>query len=133
MNSLQSSRKRRPAMWLFVSVLIAWQGAAYQNAVAVDDKSLSTDQVRESVLAGSWYPAAPEELRRQIEGFLGRVPPTDMTGEGQLLALISPHAGYVYSGQVAAYAYKLLERQKFPNGYRPCPKPPCPLPGGFGL
>jgi len=102
-------------MWLFVSVLIAWQGAAYQNAVAVDDKSLSTDQVRESVLAGSWYPAAPEELRQKIEGFLGRVPPTEMTADGQLIALISPHAGYVYSGQVAAYAYKLLERQKFPT------------------
>ncbi len=94
---------------------------------------LSSDQVRESVLAGSWYPAAPEELRRQIEGFLGRVPPTDMTGEGQLLALISPHAGYVYSGQVAAYAYKLLERQKFPTVIVLAPSHHARFSGGLGL
>ena len=29
--------------------------------------------------------------------------------EGEIVALVSPHAGYMYSGQVAAYAYKLME------------------------
>lgn len=67
--------------------------------------------VREPILAGSWYPKEPEALRRDITGFLRQVPPDNKTG--QLVALISPHAGYRYSGQVAAHAYKLLENRKF--------------------
>ena len=33
--------------------------------------------------------------------------------EGEIVALVSPHAGYMYSGQVAAYAYKLIEGKNF--------------------
>jgi AmmeMemoRadiSam system protein B/AmmeMemoRadiSam system protein A len=113
MNSLQSSRKQWPVIGLFLTVLMAWHCGAFDQAVAAADKTPSADLVRESVLAGSWYPAAPEELRRQIEGFISRVPLSETTAEGRLLALISPHAGYMYSGQVAAYGYKLLERRKF--------------------
>jgi MEMO1 family protein len=68
-------------------------------------------QVRESVLAGTWYPKDPGALRREVTGFLNEVPVHEKTG--RLVALISPHAGYRYSGQVAAYSYKLLENQKF--------------------
>jgi AmmeMemoRadiSam system protein B/AmmeMemoRadiSam system protein A len=69
------------------------------------------EQIRESVIAGSWYPGSPGPLRQEVEQFLGLAAPGDL--QGQLIALISPHAGYRYSGQVAAYAYKLLEKQKF--------------------
>ena len=68
-------------------------------------------QVRESVIAGSWYPGDAAVLRRQIETFLNAVPVKE--NEGRLVALISPHAGYPYSGPVAAYAYKLLRGRKF--------------------
>lgn len=61
--------------------------------------------VRRPAVAGRFYPADPEELRRMVEGFLsqakgkpGRVP----------RAIIAPHAGYVYSGPVAASAYACL-------------------------
>jgi AmmeMemoRadiSam system protein B/AmmeMemoRadiSam system protein A len=33
--------------------------------------------------------------------------------DGEIVALVSPHAGYMYSGQVAAYAYKLIEGKSF--------------------
>jgi MEMO1 family protein len=94
---------------LLVTVTCMWTDV-YSLAAAADAGS-SAEKVRESVLAGSWYPAPPEELRKTIEGFLSRVPSTDMPG--RLSAIISPHAGYAYSGQVAAYAYKLLEKQRF--------------------
>lgn len=68
-------------------------------------------QVRESVIAGSWYPSSPSALREQLEGFLGKVPVQEVAGRP--VALIAPHAGYTYSGQVAAHAYKLLEKEKF--------------------
>jgi MEMO1 family protein len=115
MNNLQSSRKRWSTLLPALMVVIVCQIAAFYNIVIAVDKTVPSEQARESVLAGSWYPAAPEELRQNIESFLARVPPAASTSEGRLIALISPHAGYVYSGQVAAYAYKLLEKQKFPT------------------
>lgn len=71
----------------------------------------NADQPRKSVIAGTWYTGSATELRGQIEGFLNRASEGDVPG--RLTALIVPHAGYVYSGQVAAYAYKLLEKRKF--------------------
>lgn len=68
-------------------------------------------QVRSSVIAGSWYPSQPEELRSIVERYLDNVEPTEL--EGELVGLIAPHAGYAYSGQVAAYAYKQLEDLDF--------------------
>ncbi|MBD3669946.1 MAG: AmmeMemoRadiSam system protein B [Gammaproteobacteria bacterium] len=61
-------------------------------------------RIREPVVAGMFYPADPVELRQTVEGYLhdthNENPPPK--------ALIVPHAGYVYSGPVAASAYRLL-------------------------
>jgi len=54
------------------------------------------EKIRESVIAGSWYPGNPETLRREITQYLNQVPDPGL--EGRLLALICPHAGYMYSG-----------------------------------
>ena len=62
--------------------------------------------LRKSVIAGSWYPGNPSVLRKDIENFLNLVPDTESAGI--VVAIIAPHAGYVYSGQVAAYAYKRI-------------------------
>ncbi|OGL44579.1 MAG: AmmeMemoRadiSam system protein B [Candidatus Schekmanbacteria bacterium RBG_16_38_10] len=62
--------------------------------------------IRESVIAGSWYPGKKEVLESQIDKFLTKAEKVDNKG---LIALISPHAGYMYSGQVASFAYKQLE------------------------
>ena len=58
------------------------------------------------VIAGSWYPSDPDALKRNIEGYLDRAEIGEIPGKP--LAIISPHAGYIYSGQTAAYAYKCL-------------------------
>jgi len=63
--------------------------------------------VRQSVIAGTWYPGQPDALRRTLEGYLADAKKLEL--EGELKALISPHAGYAYSGPTAAYAYKQLE------------------------
>jgi MEMO1 family protein len=67
--------------------------------------------LRKSVIAGSWYPGNPSVLIRHIEAFLNSIP--DAETEGEIVALIAPHAGYIYSGQVAAYAYKGIFRKKY--------------------
>ncbi len=63
--------------------------------------------IRQSVIAGSWYPGQPDVLRRTLEGYLADAEKVKL--EGELKALISPHAGYAYSGPTAAYAYQQLE------------------------
>jgi len=67
--------------------------------------------IRHSVIAGSWYPGDPKQLRSAIQGFLDKV--AGQAPAGDLVGLVAPHAGYVYSGQVAAYAYALLAGQPF--------------------
>jgi len=70
-------------------------------------KEVKAGDIRQSVIAGTWYPGQPDVLRRTLEGYLADAEKVEL--EGELKALISPHAGYAYSGPTAAYAYKQLE------------------------
>ncbi|MDO8722580.1 MAG: AmmeMemoRadiSam system protein B [Syntrophales bacterium] len=67
--------------------------------------------IRKSSIAGSWYPNSPKVLQANIADFFRQVP--DDPIEGRVMGMVAPHAGYVYSGQVAAYAYKLIQGQVF--------------------
>jgi AmmeMemoRadiSam system protein B len=60
--------------------------------------------VREPAVAGLFYPAASDELRKAVEGYLAAAE----SAGGSPKALVAPHAGYVYSGPVAAAAYATL-------------------------
>lgn len=62
--------------------------------------------IRQPVVAGSFYPADPAELETIINGYLDEV--SDQRPETPPKALIVPHAGYVYSGPIAASAYAAL-------------------------
>jgi len=66
--------------------------------------------VRRSVIAGRWYPGTRQSLSRTIDDYLSHVEQPLVPGE--LIGLVSPHAGYAYSGQTAAYAYHQLEGQQ---------------------
>lgn len=67
--------------------------------------------VRRSALAGTWYPGNPQELTRTVDAFLAQA--QDGRIEGDLIGLIAPHAGYAYSGQVAAHAYTQLTGRSY--------------------
>lgn len=69
--------------------------------------------IRPPAVAGMFYPADENELQEQILRYLQDADPPDLT---PVRAVIAPHAGYVYSGPVAAFAYKLLSRQPKPPG-----------------
>lgn len=60
--------------------------------------------VRPPAVAGMFYPQDPETLRTMVEGFLARAD----ADEPPPKALIAPHAGYIYSGPIAASAYARL-------------------------
>lgn len=62
--------------------------------------------IREPVVAGSFYPGNSGILRNKIKQYIENA---TVDIEGEVLGLVSPHAGYDYSGGTAAYAYKSLE------------------------
>lgn len=62
-------------------------------------------QIRPPAVAGMFYPDDEDVLAREIRGYLAAVPSRQAPAPK---VLIVPHAGYVYSGAVAAHAYALL-------------------------
>ena len=64
--------------------------------------------VRRPAVAGLFYAAGRTELERDVTGLLAAAP---LTG-GKPKAIVAPHAGYVYSGPTAAFAYRMLEPRR---------------------
>jgi len=57
-------------------------------------------ETRKPAVAGSFYPSDPAALAAAVDGYLVKAGKAE--GEGRLLALVEPRAGYEYSGQLAA-------------------------------
>ena len=64
--------------------------------------------IRRPYAAGSFYPGTEEALKQTVQSYLDEAKLPQDLPEGELLALMAPHAGYLYSAAVAAPAYKLL-------------------------
>jgi len=62
-------------------------------------------------VAGTFYPDNPQELSQLIDNFLKSANPEPV--EGNIFALISPHAGYDFSGSTAAWGYKLIKGRAY--------------------
>jgi len=64
--------------------------------------------LRPSPIAGQWYSDYPTLLSEQVDTYLkARIPPL----EGEPVALVAPHAGHLYSGPVAGYAFRTVLRK----------------------
>lgn len=72
---------------------------------------MTTTDLRPSPIAGTWYESEPARLARAVDGYLdaANIPALD----GEVAAVISPHAGHVYSGPVAGYAFAPLRGKSF--------------------
>ena len=66
--------------------------------------------LRRAAVAGTWYPADPDALAREVDGYLAAA---DEPPVGDPLAIIAPHAGLLYSGPIAAHAYNMLRGRDF--------------------
>ncbi|MDD2714427.1 MAG: AmmeMemoRadiSam system protein B [Candidatus Wallbacteria bacterium] len=69
--------------------------------------------VQQPAVAGAFYPAAKGELDSMVQGFLEKAKSDCPAVTGEIFGLISPHAGYIYSGPVAAYGYSAVAGMKF--------------------
>jgi AmmeMemoRadiSam system protein B/AmmeMemoRadiSam system protein A len=79
-------------------------------------KPAQAGKSRPPAWAGKFYPASPSELERTIKNFCKKTEGASFTppsGNHPLKALILPHAGYVYSGQTAAYAALAMEGKTY--------------------
>ncbi|HYP68218.1 MAG TPA: AmmeMemoRadiSam system protein B [Thiobacillaceae bacterium] len=63
--------------------------------------------IRPPAVAGLFYEGDPQRLSLDLAGLLDAAPRTELKAK----ALVVPHAGYIYSGPVAASAYRLLQNQ----------------------
>jgi hypothetical protein len=90
-------------VWILLSLPLLLALTNYE-----DEKTVS---VRPEAAADRFYPGNPGELKNMVTGFLSRVKEEKI--KGRIYGIVVPHAGYVYSGQVAAYAFKQLDNRKF--------------------
>lgn len=67
---------------------------------------MASASIRPPAVAGLFYPDDARVLRVQLSGLMATAPPPDLALPPK--ALIVPHAGYIYSGPIAASAYRLL-------------------------
>ncbi len=72
---------------------------------------MSTQPVRRPAVAGSWYPGTAAALAREVDRYLAAVPSTVV--HGRIRGLVAPHAGLVYSGPVAAWAYRAVQSRPY--------------------
>lgn len=81
--------------------------------LAARDVALGAAQqkLRPAGVAGSFYPADPAALKTAMDEMMARA--TQPAINGQILAVIAPHAGYQYSGPVAAYSFAALKGRKY--------------------
>lgn len=70
-----------------------------------------TQKTRAPAVAGQFYPGSASALQQAVEQYMAQASPPELT---DVRAVLAPHAGYVYSGPVAAFAYKLLAQQPEP-------------------
>jgi hypothetical protein len=69
------------------------------------------ENIRKPAIAGSWYPGEPETLKKDIKNYIDNAVVSEIPLKP--CAIISPHAGYIYSGPVAGYAYKAITGRKY--------------------
>lgn len=62
--------------------------------------------IREPAVSGAFYPDDPGVLRREVEEYIENADVSAVSGD--VVGIVAPHAGYMYSGQVAAYGYKTV-------------------------
>ncbi|MFH0948794.1 MAG: AmmeMemoRadiSam system protein B [Elusimicrobiota bacterium] len=116
-------------LFLFLLVFPINSCNGKEDKMSSEEKSLPYGQqagtegkMRVPAVAGQFYPADKNELSKMIDGFLSNtkkltqsVIPSDMREliNGKIIGIISPHAGYIFSGQTSAWSYKQIEMEGF--------------------
>lgn len=101
-------------MWaplLVFALMILVAGCGSSQGEAPERTKILPENIRRAVVANRFYPGNPTKLREMVTGFFENVKKS--TQYPNIIGLVSPHAGLVYSGQTAAYAYKQVAGQEY--------------------
>jgi AmmeMemoRadiSam system radical SAM enzyme/AmmeMemoRadiSam system protein B/AmmeMemoRadiSam system protein A len=93
-----------PAMYLTGLAIVS---LAFTFTLPWEKEKNKEEHVRKAAVAGTFYPGDKAALEEYVDTLLRQAPPPEI--KEPIRAIMVPHAGYVYSGLVAAYAYKELE------------------------
>lgn len=66
------------------------------------------NEARPSPIAGTWYTSDPRKLAAQMDAFMESAKLSADEYPGKALGIVCPHAGHIYSGRTAGYAYRLV-------------------------
>jgi MEMO1 family protein len=96
--------------------VVLWKGKGWQDQFTPKERIVAATPipaapagpriVRPPSVAGQFYPEDPQELYRDVSEFLAASPSAGLRG---VRAILVPHAGYVFSGEVAAAAFRELQ------------------------
>jgi len=100
-----------PAVLLALLLCATGCGAEGGDGNVKAERQETVGEVRHPVVAGAFYPGDPQSLADDVDGFLDAAGTQELDGE--IVGIISPHAGYVYSGAVAGRAYACVRGMSF--------------------
>jgi len=93
--------EKKIRFWMYLAALLGILSSCNSQDTTVD---------RQAAVAGQFYPADRAELKNMLDRlFAGAVPPGKAKS---VIAVISPHAGYIFSGEVAASVFNQIDRAK---------------------
>jgi AmmeMemoRadiSam system protein B len=100
----------RKSWWSILALLcLILAGCRGGKLVATPGPTYPPELVRRPAFAGQFYPLDAEKLTAEIDGYMAGIEPT----AGRPLALIVPHAGYMFSGPVAGYSYAEVRGEQY--------------------
>src|SRR5919201_3111492 len=105
-----NSSSSRESSSRFARSAIAFTSSIVNRVGTAKFYNVTRNMLRRAAVAGSWYPGEADSLARTVDRYLAQ---THRDVSGDLVALIAPHAGLMYSGPVAAHAYRLLSDRRF--------------------
>jgi AmmeMemoRadiSam system protein B len=109
MDMSRGKRKRRAGFYPLLAWTLFITLTVLESPIA--SSALADVPIRKPAVAGSFYPKDAYTLRAAVDGFMARVAEPQV--RGRIIGLMSPHAGYIFSGQVAAYAYREIKGRHY--------------------
>ena len=77
------------------------------SLILLNRSKINQEEIREAKFSGTWYPANQENLEKLLEEYFNES--NKINFKGEVKAVIVPHAGYIYSGKIAASVFNQLE------------------------
>ena len=100
----QVPRSLSARWWIVAALIIIIPCLPFTHALA-------QERIRKPAVAGYFYPKDKENLTKTVDDFISNVKHEQIAGK--IFGIMSPHAGYDFSGQVAAYSYRHIKDTQY--------------------